>query len=62
MDGREEKTVTITMRVRPSLKAAAEVRAQEDGRSLTNYVERLIEADVAKVKPRGGKASKASKS
>lgn len=45
MDRPEEKSVTITMRVRPSLKAKAEAQAKEFGRSLTSYIERLIELD-----------------
>jgi hypothetical protein len=36
------------MRVRPSVKGAAEPLAPEDGRSLANWLERLIEASVAK--------------
>jgi HicB family len=55
MEKQEEKTATIMMRVRPSLKEKAEARAAEEGRSLTNYIERLIETDTAKLtkpKPR----------
>jgi hypothetical protein len=36
------------MRVKPSVKAAAERLAQEDGRSLANWLERLIEAEAAR--------------
>jgi predicted HicB family RNase H-like nuclease len=38
MQKQEEKTATIMMRVRPSLKEKAEARAAEEGRSLTNYM------------------------
>jgi predicted HicB family RNase H-like nuclease len=36
------------VRVRPSVKAAAQRLAQEDGRSLANWLERLIEAEAAR--------------
>ena len=36
------------VRVRSSVKAAAERLAKEDGRSLANWLERLIEAEAAR--------------
>jgi len=42
----EDKSITITMRVRPSLKARAEAAAKADRRSLTGYIESLIAKDV----------------
>ena len=43
---RELKTVMMTIRVKPSVKRAAERRAKEEGRSMANYIERLIVADA----------------
>jgi predicted HicB family RNase H-like nuclease len=40
------KTATINLRVEPELKAAAERAAAADRRSLTTYIEMLIEDDV----------------
>jgi predicted HicB family RNase H-like nuclease len=48
----EQKTATIMLRVRPSLKAKAEAAAEAEGRSLTNYIERLIETAAGQ---RGGR-------
>jgi predicted HicB family RNase H-like nuclease len=42
----ETKEATITIRVRPSVKAKAVKRAHQEGRSLANYIERLIEHDA----------------
>ena len=36
------------VRVRESVKAAAERLAKEDGRSLANWLERMIEAEAAR--------------
>jgi hypothetical protein len=44
----ETREAVMHVRVRPSVKAAAERRAQEDGRSLANWLERLIEAEAAR--------------
>jgi predicted HicB family RNase H-like nuclease len=44
----ETREAAMHVRVRPSVKAAAERLAQEDGRSLANCLERLIEAEVAR--------------
>jgi hypothetical protein len=46
------------VRVRPSVKAVAVRFAEEDGRSLTKWLERLIEAEAARLdgkKVRGGR-------
>ena len=39
----------MRVRVRPSVKAAAVRLAQEDGRSLANWLERLIETEAARL-------------
>jgi predicted HicB family RNase H-like nuclease len=44
---REKKNATLIIRIKPSVKAASEKRAQQDGRSLANYIEGLIVADVS---------------
>jgi predicted HicB family RNase H-like nuclease len=44
----ETKEATITIRVKPSVKAKAIKRATDDGRSIANYIERLIEKDAEK--------------
>jgi uncharacterized protein (DUF1778 family) len=41
---KEAKTAVLNVRVKPSIKAMVERLADADGRSLANYVERLIEA------------------
>lgn len=48
MHEREKRSAIITMKVQPSLKAKAEAKAEEQGRSLSNYIESLIRADVDK--------------
>lgn len=42
----EKKTEFITMKVAPSFKAMAKAIAEEEGRSLSNYIERLINNDM----------------
>ena len=42
----ELKTAILTIRIKPSVKARAERRAAARGRSLANYIERLIERDT----------------
>lgn len=42
----EKRSERISMKVLPSVKAAAEKRAAEEGRTLSNYIERLIKEDV----------------
>ena len=44
----ERRETAMHVRVRASVKAAAERLAKEDGRSLANWLERLIEAEVAR--------------
>jgi predicted HicB family RNase H-like nuclease len=44
----EKREIAMNVRVRPSVKAAAERLAHADGRSLANWLERLIEAEVAR--------------
>ena len=44
----ETRDAAMHVRVRPSVKAAAERLAQEDGRSLAKWLERLIEAEAAR--------------
>jgi predicted HicB family RNase H-like nuclease len=44
----ETREAAMHVRVRPSVKAAAERLAQEDGRSLANWLQRLIEAEAAR--------------
>jgi predicted HicB family RNase H-like nuclease len=44
----EKREIAMNIRVRPSVKEAAERLAQEDGRSLANWLERLIEAEAAR--------------
>ena len=43
---REKKTEFITMKVTPSFKARAKALAAEEGRSLSNYIEWLINNDM----------------
>ena len=45
---REAKDAVMNLRVRPSIKALAQARADADGRSLASYVERLILKDAQK--------------
>jgi predicted HicB family RNase H-like nuclease len=47
------RTVAIRARMKPSVKAMAEQLAQKDGRSLADWLERLIAAEKAR---RGGKS------
>ena len=44
----EKHTERITMKVKPSIKKAAERRAAEEGRNLSNYIEWLILKDTKK--------------
>lgn len=45
---KEKRTDRLYMKIRPSVKAAAEKRAAEEGRSLSNYIEVLIIKDSKK--------------
>jgi hypothetical protein len=47
---RELKTALLVLRIKPSARAMAEVVAERQGRSLSNYVERLIVADSERSK------------
>ena len=47
------KTETLNLRIDPKLKAAAERAAAADRRPLTAYIEKLIEDDLERRKPRG---------
>jgi hypothetical protein len=42
----EKKTELITMKVTPTFKAMAKAVAEEEGRSLSNYIEWLIKNDM----------------
>jgi predicted HicB family RNase H-like nuclease len=42
----ELKDVTLTIRIKPSVKAMAIKRAAAEGRSLANYLEQLIMRDA----------------
>ena len=48
----ELKTTTLSIRILPSVKAKAKKRAAEEGRSLANYIERLIQQDSGRRKGR----------
>ncbi len=39
---KETRSVPLNLRIRPSLKAAAERAAADDGRSLTSLIEKLL--------------------
>jgi predicted HicB family RNase H-like nuclease len=43
------KVATLQVRVGPAVKATAMRLAQEDGRSLANWLERLIKAEAARL-------------
>lgn len=43
---KEKKTDLITMKVTPAFKARAKALADEEGRSLSNYIEWLINNDA----------------
>jgi predicted HicB family RNase H-like nuclease len=42
------KTATLSLRIRPGVKALAVRRAKAEDRSLANYLERLIVTDAKK--------------
>ena len=44
----ETRTIELKVRIRPSLKAAVDRAADHDGRSVSNWIERLLEEAVAK--------------
>lgn len=43
---KEKKTERIMIRISPELKAAANKKAEADGRTLSNYLEWLIKNDI----------------
>lgn len=43
---KEKKSEYITMKVTPAFKARAKALAEEEGRSLSNYIEWLINNDI----------------
>lgn len=45
---KEKRTDRLNMKIQASLKAAAQRAAEEDGRSLSNYIENLIKEDLKK--------------
>lgn len=42
------KTEVIQMRVTPELKAAIAAAAEKDGRSMSNYLERIIRKELSR--------------
>jgi hypothetical protein len=46
MDHARTKTAQVNLRITPELKAAAEKAAVADRRSLTSYIEKLIDDDL----------------
>ena len=46
MTEKEKRTERINMKVLPSIKAIAEENAAADGRTLSNYIEKLIRDDT----------------
>lgn len=44
---KETRQALIQLRILPSLKEQAAERAAEEGRSLSNYIEHLIQKDIA---------------
>ncbi len=46
---KEAKTATVNLRLQPSLKSAAELAAEDDSRTLTSLIEKLLK-DYLKAK------------
>ena len=46
MEDKEKSTVNLNIRMKPSVKEAGQKRAEEEGRSFSNYIEWLILQDV----------------
>jgi uncharacterized protein (DUF1778 family) len=42
----EDKDVTIALRIKPAIRDIAQRRTKQEGRSVSNYIERLILADA----------------
>lgn len=55
MKAKEIRDTALHAKVRASVKAAAERMARDDGRSLANWLERMIEAEAAR-RAAGGKS------
>jgi hypothetical protein len=53
-DETEGRTASVGLRIRPSLKAALQDRAQAEDRTLNFYIERLLEEHVDGKPPRTG--------
>lgn len=51
----ETRSASLGLRIKPSLKAALEALAEAEGRSLANYIERLLEAHVVATRGKGKK-------
>lgn len=47
---KEKATERIHIKVQPSLKELAQARADQDGRSLSNYILNLIKKDLEEAK------------
>jgi hypothetical protein len=52
----EQRSTQIGFRIKPSLKAGLEKLAKADGRSLANYLERLLEAHLEQATKKAGKS------
>lgn len=44
----EIRSERLTMKITPTLKAKAQEKAEKEGRTLSNYIERLIIEDLEK--------------
>jgi predicted HicB family RNase H-like nuclease len=51
----KERSVAIRVRVKPSVRAMAERLAQKDGRSMADWLERLIAAEKARRATKAGR-------
>ena len=47
----EKKAASLSIRLKPSVRAMAETRARQEDRSISSYIERLIVADNNKRPP-----------
>jgi len=45
---KELRTERLTLKIAPTLKEAARQAAEKEGRTLSNYIERLIKQDLDK--------------
>jgi len=53
--GRDMKDTTISLKIEQALKAKLLVLARQENRSLSNYVEKLLKAEVAKYELKHGR-------